>query len=101
MLRIEQRCFVDMVSGAPCFEFHQVQHILGAQPCFFLQLAQCSILHGLTALDLAAGQHPATSGLAHHEDMAVVLANDGCTYFHLFIQSRLSHKCNKNAIFGP
>ncbi|MNG24971.1 hypothetical protein D3C84_1097600 [compost metagenome] len=72
-----------MVSGTPRFQFHQVQHIVGTQSGFFLQLARGGILRGLTGFNLAAGQHPATPGLAHHEDVPVLLANDGCAYFHV------------------
>jgi hypothetical protein len=47
---------------------------------------------GFPRLDFAAGQCPATSGLAYQEDMAILLANDGSAYFHLLPVYRLSQK---------
>ena len=41
-----------------------------------------SIGCAFTPFELAAGQRPATSLLAYQQYMPVLLADDGCAYFH-------------------
>jgi hypothetical protein len=82
-MQIHHGGFVDVVSGIAGFQFHQVQHLVGVKAGFFLQFAYGGVSPGFSGLDFATGQRPAAPQLTHEENVSVLLANDGCAYFHV------------------